>query len=201
MEGAMVKPSSKQLRSLCAALSLVALAGILIAAHKTLRWKRFAVVEHGKLYRSGQLAGWQLERAITKYGIRTVVSFAPREAKREHALCRRHGVAFHLFGLPADGVGDPGAYVQFLKIAGDPANQPVLVHCQAGVARTGAAVALYRQAFHGWTHEKALAELCSFERHGRCDPALQSHIAEVFAVQVAPFMADNLAARSESVPR
>jgi protein tyrosine/serine phosphatase len=41
----------------------------------------------------------------------------------------------------------------------DPANHPVLVHCFAGIHRTGAFCALYRMEFDGWSNEQAVQEM------------------------------------------
>ena len=49
--------------------------------------------------------------------------------------------------------------VKFLKLATDPANQPVLVHCQHGSDRTGTMCAAYRMAVQGWTKEQAIGEM------------------------------------------
>ena len=43
----------------------------------------------------------------------------------------------------------------------DPANYPVLIHCFAGVHRTGAYCAIYRMEHDHWSNEKAIAELKS----------------------------------------
>ncbi len=50
-------------------------------------------------------------------------------------------------------------FVRFLKIAIDPENQPVLVHCQHGSDRTGTVCAVYRIAVQDWTKEEALEEM------------------------------------------
>lgn len=55
--------------------------------------------------------------------------------------------------------------VAFLKLASDPANQPMLVHCKHGADRTGTMVAVYRIVVQGWSKEDALAEMKS-ERYG-----------------------------------
>jgi protein tyrosine phosphatase (PTP) superfamily phosphohydrolase (DUF442 family) len=49
--------------------------------------------------------------------------------------------------------------VEFLKLASDPANQPMLVHCKHGADRTGTMVAAYRIVVQGWSKEDALAEM------------------------------------------
>ena len=49
--------------------------------------------------------------------------------------------------------------VRFLRIATDPARQPVLVHCRRGADRTGAMVAIYRVVVEGWTRADAIDEM------------------------------------------
>jgi protein tyrosine/serine phosphatase len=49
--------------------------------------------------------------------------------------------------------------VQALRIMVDPANRPLMVHCQHGADRTGALVALYRIVVQGWSKEKAVLEM------------------------------------------
>ncbi len=54
---------------------------------------------------------------------------------------------------------DEAHVVEFLKLASDPANQPMLVHCKHGADRTGTMVAAYRIVVQGWSKEEALAEM------------------------------------------
>ncbi|MBK7642044.1 MAG: tyrosine-protein phosphatase [Planctomycetes bacterium] len=49
--------------------------------------------------------------------------------------------------------------VRFLRLASDPARQPVFVHCQWGSDRTGMMSAIARIVFEGWTKEEAIAEM------------------------------------------
>lgn len=49
--------------------------------------------------------------------------------------------------------------VRFLRIATDPALQPVLVHCRRGADRTGIMVAIYRVVVEGWTKTDAIDEM------------------------------------------
>src|SRR5207237_1241596 len=47
----------------------------------------------------------------------------------------------------------------FREVMSDPANYPVLVHCFAGIHRTGAYCAVYRMEFEGWSNARAIAEV------------------------------------------
>jgi tyrosine-protein phosphatase SIW14 len=50
---------------------------------------------------------------------------------------------------------------KFLALLDDPANHPVLVHCFAGVHRTGAYCAIYRMEYDRWSNARAIAEMCA----------------------------------------
>lgn len=124
-------------------------------------WDHFDVVKQGVLYRSGQLTDTQLEAAVQRYGIRTVVNFLRpgRDVERERALARRLGVDFLSLPMPGDGFGREEQFRAVLESIDDPERRPVLVHCARGTCRTGAAVALYRYERDGWTVEDVAAEM------------------------------------------
>ncbi len=46
-----------------------------------------------------------------------------------------------------------------MRIVNDPANYPILVHCFAGMHRTGVMTAVYRMEYQGWGPQEALHEL------------------------------------------
>jgi protein tyrosine/serine phosphatase len=155
--------------------------------YKSLRWKNFAEVPSTHIYRSGQLSERQLEAAIERYNLRRVVCLNPDFADRERALCERKGVEFHLFAMPSDGRGAMEQFTAVYRLLNEQETKPILVHCNAGVARTGVAVALYRILHDGWTTEKALDELRSFERRGQMTLELQKHVRQM-ALQVGDAM-------------
>lgn len=145
-------------------LTLAVAGGLL--ARKHLVWKRFAVVEPGVLYRSGMLKPWQLRQTVAKYGIKTVFSLTFTRNQLEEDTCAQLGVERHFHYLSGDGVGTDDPYLAFLSLIRDPAKHPMLVHCSAGVQRTGGAVVVFRCAVQGWNIERALDEMNAMGNDG-----------------------------------
>src|SRR5690606_14439453 len=77
------------------------------AIYKQVRWKRFAIVEPGKIYRSGQLDERRLENAIQQLKLRTVICLNMDSADWERQLCQEHGVKFYCYEMHSNGVGKP----------------------------------------------------------------------------------------------
>jgi protein tyrosine/serine phosphatase len=139
--------------------------------------KRMRVVTQEKVYRSGCMTAQGFRDAIKEFKIRTIINLrdeAPnpdlpenyfdRTTTPEKRLCEEMGVKFIYIGLdlvnadkyPAE---RPKAIDEFLKIMDDPANYPVLFHCQAGLHRTGMLAAIYRMEYDGWSVSRAMREL------------------------------------------
>jgi protein tyrosine/serine phosphatase len=53
----------------------------------------------------------------------------------------------------------PRAIDEFLALMDDEANYPVLIHCRAGLHRTGVLTAVYRMEYQGWSTAAAYREL------------------------------------------
>lgn len=129
--------------------------------------RAFRVVQPGVLYRSGQLPVEGLRRLVHDYRIRTVISLRDSGSEEDQAeveYCRTWGIK-HVRIPPRawwSSEGRPPAEIglrAFRDVMNNPANHPVLIHCYAGVHRTGAYCAVYRMDFQGWSNEKALKEL------------------------------------------
>jgi protein tyrosine/serine phosphatase len=144
-------------------LTALAVAGWLIALDRQGRlvWDHWDEVKRGILYRSGQLTRGQLEAAIRRYGLKTIVNLQlpGPEMAEERSLSRAMGVDFVNLPMPGDGLGEELQFREILKILDDPDRRPALVHCARGTCRTGASVAFYRFERDGWTLEDVAAEL------------------------------------------
>ncbi len=139
--------------------------------------KRFRVVADGVLYRAGQMTAAGLREAIGRYGIRTVINlqhespdpllpehWLGRGVIRESELCQQMGARYLVLTpdlLPPDNRLDqiPPAVEEFLAIMDDERNYPVLLHCRAGLHRTGRLTAIYRMEYENWSVGEALREL------------------------------------------
>ena len=139
--------------------------------------KRLRIVEPGRLYRSGQLTAAGFEETVRRYGIRTIVNvqddfpdpdvrlnFWTSQAVKESALCSQLGVRYvtlapDLVSRFRVGAERPEAVDEFLRLMDDPEAQPVLLHCKAGLHRTGCLAAVYRMEYQGWTPGEAYREL------------------------------------------
>jgi len=165
--------SIKVLRLLGGLLVVGIIVGVPVAwlNYRTGHFRNFRTVKEGVLYRSGQMSVAGLKRAIYEHGIRTVVTLRdadkpgePAPDLAEEEFCRKEEL-YHYRITPrawqaADGSAPARIGVaKFCDIMRDPRHYPVLLHCFAGVHRTGAYVAVYRMEFESWTNNQALAEL------------------------------------------
>jgi protein tyrosine/serine phosphatase len=148
------------------------------ASYRQTAWRHFHVVRDGRLYRSGQLAPGVLERVVHDYGIRTVVSLRclaregdVRLENAEELWCADRGIRYVRLGPAAwDSPAGRANLDGFLRTVDDPAAGPVLIHCFAGLHRTGVYCAVYRMERQGWTNADAIAEMYAAGRFHE-DPA------------------------------
>jgi hypothetical protein len=139
--------------------------------------KRFREVTPGRFYRSGQMTAAGFREMIERHRIRTVINLQnedPDPLLREQwfgkpylpesELCKQLGVKYHLLEpdiLPRPNRLDlrPPVVDEYLAILDDEAAYPVLLHCKAGLHRTGRLTAIYRMEYEGWSVGEAMREL------------------------------------------
>src|SRR5262245_53600988 len=131
-------------------LAVVVAAPLVYSSHQHTNLRNFRVVEEGVLYRSGQLSPAGMERVLHDYRINTVVSLRPVPQPGdkspddwEEQVCAAHSIKFVRIPPQVWGADETGeipadeAVKKFLKVMENKANHPVLVHCFAGIHRTG----------------------------------------------------------------
>ena len=162
----------------------LALAGIMIYApflyyRFTLEHsKRLRPVVEGEFYRSGCLTADGFRDAVQKLKIKTVISFWDEDPDptlhanrfssatiKESELFQSLGVNYRFIYVKLSDDPDNQERLQaiddFLAVMDDESSYPVLVHCKAGLHRTGVMAAVYRMEYDGWSREDAMRELKS----------------------------------------
>ena len=138
--------------------------------------KRLREIIPGRIYRSGQLTAEGFADARERFGICTIINlqddnldpdlyenFWSGRRIKESEFCERLGLRFVV--IKPDLVSKktpekhPEAIDQLLEILDDENNYPVLIHCKAGLHRTGILSAVVRMEYQGWTPAEAYREL------------------------------------------
>lgn len=163
--------------------------GIKFGRHHVLP-RRFVEVVPGHLYRSGYLEQGPLRRVIDKHGIRTILVLLNDEPdnpeqQREQAIVAEKGVRWIRIGMPGDGLAEFDQLDQAAAILADSSTHPLLVHCAAGVNRTGAVYAAWRMKYGGWSLAQAMAEAEQCGWSPEDNASMREHLAEYHRTRVA----------------
>lgn len=128
--------------------------------------KRVRVVTEGKFYRSGQLTQKGFTEVIEKFGIRTIINLQDEDndpslgkGLHEAEFCKKMGVNYVYLPPLLVAEGEPSTIEEFLAVCDDRNAYPILIHCKAGLHRTGTMAAFYRIEYEGWTAQAAMREL------------------------------------------
>jgi protein tyrosine/serine phosphatase len=163
---------------IAAILGVVVVGPILVWRMDYYHGKRLHEILPGRIYRSGQLTVEGFDDAIDRLGLHTIVnlqddcldpdvaySFWDWRTIKESEYCARRGVRYVVIepDLVSPKIASPEhrphAVDQLLKLLDDESNYPVLLHCRAGLHRTGVLSAVVRMEYQGWTTDHAFHEL------------------------------------------
>lgn len=162
--------------------------GLLIAAlliggplgysrYRSRQLRNFRVVREDVLYRSGQMTLAGLGRVVRDYRIKTVISLRDAVVAgetppdwAEELFCQSEDIRYlrirpEHWWASDDTVPAEKGVRRFLQVMDNPDNYPVLIHCFAGIHRTGAYCAVYRMEYEHWSNARAIAEMkaCGYE--------------------------------------
>jgi tyrosine-protein phosphatase SIW14 len=162
------------------AMLMAAIVGVLFSYYRIEynHAKRLRIVTDGKMYRSGQLTANGFREAFHRFGIKTVINlqeeardpFLPpgwqqQASELESDVCRNAGVEYIsmdggvLEVLNPETSSQPKLIEDFFAICRQPERLPILIHCKAGLHRTGFMTAIYRMEFEQRSKADVVREL------------------------------------------
>lgn len=102
--------------------------------------------------------------ALAAIGVKTLVNLTSDDADAsEEAMARSAGMKYIQIPMTTHTVPTAEELATFMKIATDPASQPIYVHCVGGRHRTGVMTAVYRMTQDGWSADQAFKEMKQFK--------------------------------------
>lgn len=129
----------KRLAILCTCFAV----GLLIAGRLVL--ENYHTVLPGRVYRSAQLSPEGLEMHVARYGIKTVINLRgdnPDEEWYRQEQTHAHHLGIEHIDLPIDSFMPSPNEVRILTAILRECRQPILLHCESGIDRTGFASAV-----------------------------------------------------------
>lgn len=110
-------------------------------------WYHFRTVVPDAVYRAGQPGPDDIETAVRRYGVKTVVNLREDRGPwydAEKVAAEKAGITLVDVPLPVGMPPTPEQVATLLAIYDDPARRPLLFHCEYGTVRSAAVEALYR---------------------------------------------------------
>lgn len=144
----------------------------------------FRSVEEGRAYRSAQLDATSLNLVFDEYGIRTIINLRGENEqdawyRNERAAAEKAGVTLVDIRMSAGQLPSRDALL-LLYDTFQTAEYPILIHCQSGADRTGAASAIWRMVVRGDPREAARVELSLVYGHFEARHPEMDQLVEMF---------------------
>jgi protein tyrosine/serine phosphatase len=146
------------------------------------RIKNFGSINEN-FYRGAQPKG-QDYQDLAAIGIKTIINLRIDAREDEQSLVEAAGMKYIFIGMKDDRRPADEQVQEFLKIANDPANQPIYVHCIGGRHRTGLMAAIYRIEKDGWDYRQAFAEMKKFDfNYGFGHGDLKEYVSDYYSLK------------------
>ncbi|MEO5859266.1 MAG: tyrosine-protein phosphatase [Pyrinomonadaceae bacterium] len=149
-----------------------------------------------RLYRGAQ-PSQEDYKALKELGINTVIDL--RKDNEPFAKSTVESLGMKYVNIPMTGWNTKDESVtEFLKVADDPSNGKIYLHCAAGMHRTGLAGAIYRLENYGWDYDTAYKEMKNFGYfsglfHRKIKAYVQDYYKEFGPVKQAAYKAAHAA--------
>jgi protein tyrosine phosphatase (PTP) superfamily phosphohydrolase (DUF442 family) len=122
-------------------------------------WRHFRTVAPDAVYRAGQPTPKDVDLAVRRYGVKTLVNLRAERGPwlaEERRAAEQAGIRFVDLPIPEGQPPTPEQVTTLLGIYDDPARRPLLYHCQYGSIRSAAVEALFRMEVLGESNQEAL---------------------------------------------
>jgi len=97
--------------------------------------------------------------ALKDLGIKTIINFRYMEIHSYEEEAEAAGFQYHWMPINPGVPPDEKFIGRFFEIINNPENQPVYIHCNMGIDRTGLMSGIYRIEHDGWNNERAVREM------------------------------------------
>lgn len=145
--------------------------------------KRWGIVEHDKIFRSGRIVPHLIRKTLQAHGIKVIIDLTEPDLhnaswRAERAAAEKLGISICNFPLRGDGTGNITNYANAISAIEQARkeNKPVLVHCAAGTQRAGGVMASYRLLVQKQQPATAYAELTRYGWRSRHDHILLDYL-------------------------
>lgn len=154
----------------------------------------FRTIEEGRAYRSAQLDGQTLKLVFDTYGIRTVVNLRGENPdqpwyQHEQAATAAAGVTLVDIGMSANHFPSRAALLKLYDTFQN-ADYPILIHCNAGADRSGAAAAIWRMEIRGDSRRDAQTELSPLFGHFAAAHPAMDELVQIYEPDRAWIVSD-----------
>jgi|SRR5215813_10894646 len=153
-------------RGVAAFMFLISLATLAWAAQVPVPSTQPAISNFGKIndhyFRGGQPNAEQVGQ-LKRFGIKTVIDLRKDFEEREEGWVQELGMQYFRIPLTTKSPATAEQTAYFLRLANDPNNWPIYVHCKGGKHRTGEMTAIYRITNDKWTADQAYAEMKKYQ--------------------------------------